>query len=67
MQRGRWRMKIEYGLYHGIVRCDDCEWKSESYKNAQALASKHAQKYGHRVEGDIGIRIVYDAREDGTK
>ena len=58
-------MKREYGVVHGVAHCLDCDWSTESYKNAQAIAAKHAKTYGHRVEGELGISFAYDAREDG--
>lgn len=29
------------------------------YKNAQARAANHARAKGHRVEGELGIHVVY--------
>ena len=52
-------MKYYYGVVHGIVKCRDCGWTTESYKNCQALAKKHAMKYGHTVEGELGIAFGY--------
>lgn len=40
-------MKYRYGVIHAFVECLDCEWKTESYKNAQAIAKIHAQKHKH--------------------
>lgn len=56
-------MKYTYGVIHGIVRCLDCKWESYSYKNAQAIAKIHAQTYGHKVEGELGITFSYNGRE----
>ena len=42
-----------YGVIHGLARCCDCDWFTESYKNAQALASRHAEAHGHTVEGEV--------------
>lgn len=56
-------MKYMYGVIHGVVRCLDCNWETHSYKNAQAIAKIHAQKHKHRVEGELGIAIMYDGRE----
>ncbi len=55
-------MKREYGVVHGVAWCQDCDWTTDSYKNAQAISSKHAKKYGHRVEGELGIAFSYDNR-----
>ena len=56
-------MKYAYGVVHAVVRCQDCEWETFSYKNAQAISKKHAEKYGHYVEGELGISFSYDGRE----
>ena len=52
-----------YGVIHGLAECEDCDWKTESYKNAQAIAKIHAMKYGHKVRGDLGIAFSYDERK----
>ena len=57
-------MKKEYGVVHGVAHCLDCDWDTESYKNAQAIAAKHAKTYGHRVEGELGIAFSYDGRDE---
>lgn len=57
-------MKSEYSVVHAIVECQDCGWRTESYKNAQAIAKIHADKHKHRVEGELGIFIMYDGRKD---
>lgn len=53
-------MKKSFGVVHGIAECQTCGWKTQSYKNAQALAAKHAKKYGHRVEGEVACAYTYD-------
>jgi len=58
-------MKKAYGVVHGVAWCMDCDWHTESYKNAQAIAAKHAKDYGHRVDGELGISFFYDYREEG--
>ncbi len=55
-------MSDSYGVVHGVAHCLDCDWSTESYKNAQAISAKHARKYGHRVEGELGIAFSYDYR-----
>jgi len=60
-------MKCSYGVVHAKVECEDCLWITESYKNAQAIASIHARKYGHRVRGELGIVFSYDGRKEGDK
>ena len=56
-------MKHEYGVVHGLARCENCGWETSSYKNAQAIAKIHAEKHKHRVDGELGIRFNYDGRE----
>jgi len=56
-------MSYWYGVVHGTVECEDCDWKTESYKNAQAIAKIHAKTHGHRVRGELGITFGYDYRE----
>jgi len=58
-------MKRKYGVVHGLAECQDCGWSTTSYKNAQALAARHAAHYGHRVIGEIGCAYEYDATADG--
>jgi hypothetical protein len=60
-------MKYNYGPVAIMVWCDDCDWKTESYKNGQAIAKKHAQKHGHRVHGELTIAFAYDGRKEGEK
>jgi len=55
-------MKYSYGVVHAVVECEDCDWTTESYKNAQAIASIHARKYKHRVTGELGIAFSYNGR-----
>ena len=56
-------MKYSYGVVHAVVECEDCDWKTASYKNAQAIAKIHARKYGHKVLGELGISFSYNGRE----
>ena len=53
-------MSYAYGVVHAIVQYEDCDWHTESYKNAQAIAAKHAKKYGHKVSDELGIAFSYD-------
>jgi len=57
-------MKYSYGVVHAIVHCEDCEWKTYSYKNAQAIAKIHAQKHRHSVCGELGIAFSYNGRKE---
>jgi len=52
-------MEYSYGATHASIRCLDCRWETFSYKNAQAIAKIHAKTYGHKVEGELGIRVMY--------
>ena len=56
--------KYSYGVIHGVVRCLDCNWETGSYKNAQAIARIHAERHGHKVEGELGIGFMYDGRNE---
>lgn len=60
-------MSYSYGVIHAIVECEDCDWRTESYKNAQAIAKIHAKTYGHKVSGELGIGFDYDYREKKLK
>ena len=37
------------GIVAAMAECDDCDWKTESNKNALANASLHARRTGHTV------------------
>lgn len=58
-------MRRTYGVVHGIATCETCGWSTQSYKNAQALAARHAAAHGHRVTGEVGCAYTYDATADG--
>ncbi len=53
-------MDYSYGVVHGLAECLDCDWTTESYKNAQAISKIHAKSKGHRVRGELGIAFSYD-------
>ena len=53
-------MKRSYGVVHGLATCETCDWHTESYKNAQANAARHARAHGHRVSGEVGHVFTYD-------
>lgn len=55
-------MKKDTWKIHAIAECQDCGATFENYKNAQALAAKHAKTYGHKVHGEIGFAFDYDGR-----
>jgi len=56
-------MKKEFSKTHTIAECRDCNWRSEDYKNGQAIAAKHAKHYKHKVCVEIAIAGFYDGRE----
>jgi len=60
-------LKYSYGVIHAIVECEDCDWTTNSYKNAQAIAKIHAKRYGHRVLGELGISFSYNGRKEAFK
>ena len=60
-------MKYAYVPMAVQIECKDCEWKSESYKNGQAIAKIHAKRYGHKVRGELTIFFSYDYRGEGGK
>ena len=57
-------MKYSYGVVHAIVECLDCDWSTQSYKNAQAISKIHAKRYGHKVSGELGIIFGYNGRKE---
>lgn len=57
-------MKYYYSVISAIVECVDCDWTTESCKNAQAIAKIHAKKYSHNVRGELTIGFGYFGREE---
>jgi len=57
-------MKRYYGCVHAFAECEDCSWTTNSHKNGQAIAAKHAAKHHHKVTGELGITFGYDGRGD---
>ena len=56
------KVKKKFGVVHCIAKCQDCEWNSQNYINAQATAAKHAKKYKHKVFVEVGMSGYYDGR-----
>lgn len=56
-------MKKQFGVVHGIASCRTCSWSTQSYKNAQAIAVKHAKDKKHVVVGEVGYAFVYDGSQ----
>ena len=46
-------------VVHAIAECTVCGVRYENYKNAQALAAKHAKQTGHVVTGEVGLAFEY--------
>jgi hypothetical protein len=55
-------LKKSFGVVHAIAECEDCDWTAFGYKNAQAIAAKHAKVHGHRVHVEVGMDGTYDGR-----
>jgi hypothetical protein len=55
-------VKKETWKVHTLAICKDCGAKFDGYINGQALAAKHAKKYGHLVTGEVGLAFRYDGR-----
>ena len=53
-------MRHQYGVVHGFAHCETCGWETYSYKNAQALAARHAKAHKHRVVFELGIDGWYE-------
>ncbi len=45
-----------------MYECEDCDWKADGYKNAQAIAAKHAKFHKHKVNGETAIGGYYNGR-----
>lgn len=59
-------MKRAFGVTHTIVECIDCGWRSESYKNGQAIAARHAKVHAHKVLVEVGLSGYYDGRGEAA-
>lgn len=57
-------MKKKIGVIHCVAICKDCGKVFDNYKNAQALAAQHCRKYGHTVNGEVGIAFTYEPKEE---
>ena len=44
--------------------CSVCGKEFLNYKNAQALAARHAKMTGHVVRGELGFAFVYGEKEE---
>ena len=60
-------MQKSFGITHVIADCLDCGWRTESYKNGQAISAKHAKKHGHKVLVEVGMTGYYDGRKSKSK
>lgn len=56
-------MNKKGGVIHVVAECEDCNWRTEEYKNGQAIAAIHAKSKKHKVRVDVGLVFEYDGRE----
>ncbi len=56
------RMRKSFGVVHVLAKCEDCDWETGSYKNGQAIAAIHAEKYRHKVSVEFALAGYYDGR-----
>lgn len=56
-------MNKNIGVIGAIFNCVNCGKVFDGYKNAQALAAKHAKHYKHLVQGEVVISCDYDGRD----
>lgn len=54
--------KLVAAVCHVLAKCEDCDWRTEDYKNGQAMAAKHAKLWKHKVHVDVGLVFEYDGR-----
>ena len=55
-------MNKKGGVIHVVAECEDCDWRTEEYKNGQAIAAKHAKSKNHKVRVEVGLVFEYDGR-----
>ena len=53
-------VKTEKWCIGFIAYCEDCDWQSENYQEAQIEARTHAKKHRHSVHCEQTIAIDYD-------
>lgn len=58
-------MRYSYGVLDAMVWCEDCDWKIESYKNAQATQNLMPRDI-NRVHGELGIAFSYNSKEEDS-
>ena len=56
-------MQRSFGITSAIAECLDCSWHCENYKNAQAVAARHAEHHKHKVR----VEVVMSGHYDGKK
>jgi hypothetical protein len=44
-------MKRSYGVVHGVAKCEDCDWKTESYRTLKPLRQDTLGSTGIRFKG----------------
>lgn len=55
-------MKKTVGVVSVLGRCQDCEWESSNYRNAQATSAMHAKTHKHLVWCEVAIDCTYDGK-----
>jgi len=50
------------GIVAAMAECNDCDWKTDSYKNALANASLHARRTGHTVVCEQVTAVTYNKK-----
>lgn len=52
------------GVVHAQAECRDCDWTGDNYKNALALASVHARRYGHNTVAESMVSVEHNRPGD---
>lgn len=47
----------ERWVIHALLVCQDCGWEPEKHATAQAAASSHASRKGHKVTGEVAYAV----------
>jgi len=60
-------VKKQFGVVSAIAECQDCDWRTEAYKNAQATAAIHAKSKGHKVIVETTMGGYYNGRSNAKQ
>ena len=55
-------MEKKIGKVSTVAECQDCGWRTEDYKNGQAIAAIHAKKHKHIVMGEVVLAFEYNGK-----